>query len=116
MAFVITDQGRVALSDRVGPGVTRIMGRVTSTQGDEYVVAVDEIESIENGASHWTGERITLRRDYVAGVQSRALDRGRTTLALAVAAGALAALIAVASLTGFGFGGSNSGSGNPAGT
>lgn len=117
MAFVITDQGRVALSDQVGPGITRVMGRVTSTQGDDYVVAVDEIESIAHGTSHWTGERITLRKDYVAGVQTRTLDRGRTTVAAAVAAGALAALIAVASLTGFGFGGgSGSGSGNPNGS
>jgi len=116
MAFVISDQGRVALSDQLGSGVTRVMGRVASTEGDEYVVAVDGIESIGGGTSHWTGERIHVRKDYVAGVQTRQLSRGRTAGTIAVALVALGALIATASIAGFGFGGNNSGSGNPSGS
>ncbi len=116
MAFVISDQGRVALSDQLGSGVTRIMGRVASTEGDDYVVAVDGIETIAGGTSHWTGERIHVRKDYVAGVQTRKFSRGRTLATVGVAALALGALIAAASITGFGFAGNNSGSGNPSGS
>lgn len=116
MAFVITDQGRVALSDQLGSGVTRIMGRVASTEGDDYVVGVDAIETIGGGTSHWTGERIHVRKDYVAGVQTRILSRGRTAVAVGAVVLALGALIAAASINGFGFAGNNSGSGNPNGS
>lgn len=115
MGFVLTDQGRVALADRIGSGVTRVTGRLDSVDGDDYVVAVDGVETIGNGSAHWTGERVHIRKDYVAGVQARKFSRGRTALAVGIAAGVVGALIGAASLAGYGFlggGGSSSGGQN----
>lgn len=113
VALTITDQGRVALAEQVGAGVTRIAGRVVAAQDDSYVLSVDQIETIGSGTSHWTGERVSIRRDYVAGVQERRFSKGRTALAIGAAILGVGALILTASLTGFGFDGGDRGSGNP---
>lgn len=111
VALVITDQGRVALSDRMGTGVLRVAGRVVETQGDDYVVAVTEVRQVDDKVSHWTGERVNIRRDWVGGVEARQFSRGRTTTAVVAVVAGLAILTLAASLAGFGFIGPDSGGG-----
>lgn len=116
VALVITDQGRVALGDRMGSGVTRVAGRVIGMEGDDYVVAVTEVRQVNNQVSHWTGERVNIRKDYIAGVESRQFSRGRTAVAIAAVVAGLALLTLAASLAGFGFVGPDPGSGGTGGT
>jgi hypothetical protein len=77
----ISDQGRVALGERVGSGVTRIEGILVGSQDGEYVMRVYEVGSL-NGSSHWTGERLDVRQEHVVGIQERHFSRAKTALAV----------------------------------
>jgi hypothetical protein len=109
--FEISDAGRVALGDRLGPGVTRVEGQVTEATPDEYVVAVRSISQINGGRTAWSGEPVHLRREYVSRTEERKLSRGRTALAIGVAAGAFVAALLTRSLIG-GSGGVREGGNN----
>lgn len=100
VALEITDRGRVGLAERLGPGVTRIEGRVVGNEGDDYIVNVARIEQLNGQSSQWSGEAMRLNRDFVGRVQSRKLSRTRTLLAAGVATAAVVALIASRGLFG----------------
>jgi hypothetical protein len=77
----ISDQGRVALGERVGSGVTRIEGILVGSQDGDYVMRVYEVGSL-NGNSHWAGERVDVRQEHVVGIQERHFSKSRTALAV----------------------------------
>ena len=77
----ISDQGRVALGERMGSGITRIEGILVGSQDGEYVMRVYEVGSLK-GNSHWTGERVDVRQEHVVGIQERHFSRSRTALAV----------------------------------
>ena len=111
--FELTDQGRVALGDRLGSGVLELEGRVIGRQEDRYAVSVSAVKTIESSTpQHWGGERIDLPQQYVARVRERKISRGRTFAAAAVAAGSVAAFIVTRTLIGSG----NEGERTPTGT
>ena len=85
VALEITDRGRVDLSDRFGPGIARIEGRLVSAQPDQYVVAISRVTQINGDQASWTGETARLSRDVVGNVQSRQFARTRTALVAAAA-------------------------------
>lgn len=110
--FEISDQGRVGLADRLGPGVTKVEGTLVRQADDAYVVSVAGIESIGGGSAHWSGEQVPVRQEYVRGVERREFSRGRTAVAIGAAAVAIGAFIATRGLGGFGSSpGSSSGGG-----
>ena len=110
--FEISDQGRVGLADRLGPGVTKVEGTLVRQGDDAYVVSVAGIESIGGGSAHWSGEQVPVRQEYVRGVERREFSRGRTFVAIGAAAVAIGAFIATRGLVGFGSSpGSSSGGG-----
>jgi len=91
VALQITDQGRVGLADRLGPGVTRVEGLVTSTDSTDYVMSLFRIAQIGSGTSRWSGESVRVNRNYVGGVERRQLSRGKTALVVgAVMVGVIA--------------------------
>ncbi len=104
VALGISDQGRVAVGDRLGSGVMTVEGRLASVEGEELVVGVDRVTLIGGTTSTWSGEQVRLRRDYVARVEERRLSPRRTLIAVAGAAAVIGVMIATASLTGFGSG------------
>jgi hypothetical protein len=100
--FEISDQGRVGLADRLGPGVTKVEGTLVRQGDDLYVVSVASIESIGGGSSHWSGEQVPVRQEYVRGLQRREFSRGRTVVAIGTAALAIGAFIVTRGLSGSG--------------
>jgi hypothetical protein len=100
--FEISDQGRVGLADRLGPGVTKVEGTLVGQADDAYVVSVAGIESISGGTAHWSGEQVPVRQEYVRGVERREFSRGRTFTAIGAAAIAIGAFIATRGLIGSG--------------
>ena len=100
--FEISDQGRVGLADRLGPGVTKVEGTLVRQADDAYVVSVAGIESIGGGTAHWSGEQVPVRQEYVRGVERREFSRGRTFTAIGAAAVAIGAFIATRGLIGSG--------------
>ena len=98
VAFDISDAGRVALAERLGPGVTRVEGRVTDATTDEYAMRVSALSQINSGRVRWSGESVRLRREYVVRSEQRKFSRGRTALAVGGAVLGLVAAILTRSL------------------
>ena len=95
VAFQITDQGRVGLSDRFGSGLARVEGMLTSKQDSVYIINVSSIAQIDGTTSQWSGETVRLPQTYVGMMQSRQFDRARTTTFASIAAVAAGGTIAV---------------------
>ena len=104
VSFIISDQGRVSLGERMGPGLARIDGRMVGTEGDQYVIDVFRTAQIGGGTSLWAGETMRLDRAYVARLEGRRLSKTRTWLVTAAVTGVVVAFIASRGLIGI-FGG-----------
>ena len=104
VSFIISDQGRVGLGDRMGPGIARIDGRMLGTEGDQYVVNVFRTAAISGTTSVWSGEEIRFDRNFVSRLEGRQLSKSRTWLAAGAATSVLVAFIMTRGLSGL-FGG-----------
>ena len=87
----VTDKGRVGLSDRFGPGLEVIAGRVESQQANDLMIDVYRVKHITGESTQWSGESVRLDRGFVGLVKARRVSALRTT-AIAVAAGTVLAL------------------------
>jgi hypothetical protein len=104
VAAEITDQGRVALADSLGPSPRRVEGRLVSASDSTITLAVTAVRSLQGDRTPWTGERVTLPRSSFSGVTQRRLSVARTAIAGAVAVGGLVALAIALGITGDGDG------------
>jgi hypothetical protein len=83
----INDQGRAGLTDRFGPGVVGIEGRLVAQQGNELVLNIFRVSQLSGEKSQWAGETTRLDRGYVSTIKGRQFSASRTSLvALAGAA------------------------------
>lgn len=80
LAFDITDQGRAALADRLGPGVLRVEGSLREQDANSYVMSVWGLSQIGTGLVRWSGENVRINKDFVGSVRKRQLSRTRTYL------------------------------------
>lgn len=98
IAFHISDQGRIGLHDRLGPGVARIEGRVVGAESDVFVVSVASVEQLNGTDTRWAGEEMRLQRSFVSHVQRREFSKTRTLL---LAGGITAGIVAFVASQGF---------------
>lgn len=107
IAVDVTDAGRVALGGLMGPEIAqiegRLVGRDNANGAGEYELAVTTVRLLRGGEQVWKGERVTIRRDYVARMYDREFSKGRTAIAASVGA-AVVTYFATQALTGFGHG------------
>lgn len=108
VSFIISDQGRVSLGERMGPGLARIDGRMMGTEGDQYVIDVFRTAQIGGGTSLWAGETMRLDRAFVARLEGRQLSKTRTWLVATAVTAVVVGFIASKGLTGL-FGGDDNG-------
>lgn len=92
VAAEITDQGRVALADSLGPSPSRVEGRLVSASDSAITLAVTGVRSLRGDRAAWTGERITLPRTSFSRVTQRQLSVARSAAAGAIAVGGIVAL------------------------
>jgi hypothetical protein len=78
----ISDRGRVALGERLGPGVTQIQGRVTSVADDQVSMSVASVGYVSGETSLWSGETMTMSREFVGNVSVRTFSKSRTWVAV----------------------------------
>jgi len=114
VALDITDAGRVGLSDRFGPGLLRVEGRLTSGAAQEYALNVQRVSFLNQPPSRWSGELVRIDRAFVGMVQQRKLSRGRTAFAIGVVVLAVGAIAVGTDLIGF-FEGTTGDNGEPPG-
>lgn len=103
-ALELTDQGRVDLTDRLGPAVQSVEGTLVQTLDDSYQLRVFSVKPIGAPPAHWGGERVAIPVSAVARVSDRHLDKGRTAVAIAAAVVSIGTFIATRGLFGFGSG------------
>ena len=108
VSFIISDQGRVGLGDRLGPGIARIEGRMLATEGEQYVINVFRTAEIGGSTSVWSGEEMRLNRNFVSRLEARQLSTTRPWLAAGAASSVIVAFILTRGLNGL-FGGDDEG-------
>ncbi len=100
----VTDRGRVELSEMLGPGALRVHGRLASATDSTYVLQVSKVDYLSGVESYWTGERVSLNRNYIGRLGERRLSRTRSWLAAGVVTAAVAVVAATVSLVANGLG------------
>ena len=88
VALAINDAGRVALGGAMGPMINRVNGRLTSLDGDEYVVSVSGVDLLQGGFQAWNGETVRIKTSHVSALLERKFSPGRTIALGAALAGA----------------------------
>ena len=80
VALEVTDEGRVALNDKIGPGVVRLEGTLAGVEGDEILVDANAAKQIQGYISELGGVRVRLPQRYVTRMDQRQLSRKKTLL------------------------------------
>ena len=105
VAVDITDRGRAELGDRIGSGVIRLEGTVAQADSQNMVMNVWRVAQIGGTVSRWSGESVRFRRDFVAGVHTRTLNRAKTYLVAGAVTVGIVAFITTTELFGSFIGG-----------
>lgn len=102
ISVVLSDYGRLEASRQIGPQAARVEGSVVAASDTGYLIAVSGVKPITGAWVRWTGETVSLRRDFVVSVYQRRLSRVRTVVFAAGVAAALTAAIVGFDLLGVG--------------
>jgi hypothetical protein len=86
----VNDDGRIALRDRLGPGVLRFEGKVAAVEGDDLVVDASRVTQLRGLPLPLDSVRLRVSQRHVEQVRERRLNRKRTYLV----AGTVAAIVA----------------------
>ena len=109
LALDVNDAGRVALGGLIGPEIGQIEGRLLSQENGDMMLAVSQVRFLRGGVQTWTGERLSIKRDFVGSTYERRFHKGRTILLTSVLVAGVVAIAASQDLLGFG----NENSSNP---
>ena len=88
--LVINDAGRAALRSMMGPEVAKVQGRLVQKDSTGYTVAVTQLGLMRDGTQVWSGERVSIKSEYVNSVAERRFSRGRTAVVTAAVLGVVA--------------------------
>jgi hypothetical protein len=91
VALEVTDEGRVALNDKIGPGVVRLEGTLAGVEGDDLLVDASAVRQVRGYISDLGGVRVRLPQRYVTRMDERQLSRKRTLIVGGVIVGVIAA-------------------------
>jgi hypothetical protein len=80
VALEVTDEGRIALSDKIGPGVVRLEGTLAGEEGDELLVYASAVSQVRGYITDLGGVRVRLPKRYVTRMDERRLSRTRSLL------------------------------------
>jgi hypothetical protein len=107
----LTDRGRVAMTEAVGPGVRSIEGQLLGQTDTSLVLSVSSVRYFDLGLATWAGERVEVGTDYIHDLRERRFSRTRTWIAGAAVAGGLI-LASFIAIRGFGGDGGSDRPGN----
>ncbi len=94
----LSDRGRLALGDRVGPSAATIEGVLQSPGDTVYQVRISSVTYLNGQSNRWSGESLAVPLSLVTRARYREFSRSRTT---AVGVGIAAAIIALFANTNF---------------
>ena len=113
IALEVTDEGRVALNDKIGPGVVRLEGTLAGVEGGELLVDAQSVRQVRGYISDLGGVRVRLPQRYVTRIDERRLSRKKTFLVAGGIVGAVAAFFVTKGFGGRGTPPEGSGGGGP---
>lgn len=102
VAVMLSDYGRLEASKQIGPQAARVEGAVLSTNDSAYLLSVSGVKPISGQWVRWSGEPVTMRRDYVAFTYERRPSRGKTVLLIAGATFTFLTVMVNFNILGFG--------------
>ena len=114
IAVDLTDRGRIGLGELIGPAATRVEGVLQSETDSIYALNVAAVGYMNGQSNRWSGEPLSVRKDFITNVRQRKFSRGRTALASGGALGGILFFALTRGLFGFGGGDSGGGGGPPA--
>jgi hypothetical protein len=85
--------------------VLRLEGTLTRSDSQDFTMNVWRVAQIGGATSRWSGESVQFRKDFVAAVQARSLNRGKTYLVAGAAVVGLVYLVKTTDLFGSFLGG-----------
>lgn len=108
VSFDLTDRGRTALGDSIGPEIAKAEGILDSKSDSLYVLRMQAVQGFRGQRSKWGGERIGFRPEYVRAISERTFSKGKTALAVGGGVAAAVAFAVSRDLFGLGNGGDTS--------
>lgn len=88
--LVINDAGRAALRPMMGPEVAKVQGRLVQKDSVGYTLTVTQLGLLRDGTQVWSGERVSIKSEYVNSVTERRFSRARTAAVTAAVLGVVA--------------------------
>lgn len=86
----VTDEGRVALNEKIGPGVVKLEGTFAGLEGEDLLVDASAATQLRGYVSELGGVRVRLARRHVTRIDQRQFSKGRSLLVV----GGVVAIIA----------------------
>lgn len=80
VALEITDEGRVALNEKIGPGVVRLEGTLAGVEGDDLLVDASAARQVRGYVSELGGVRVRLPQRFVTRMDERRFSKKRTLM------------------------------------
>lgn len=92
----VTDAGRAALSETMGPSVDVVEGRLVAHDSVQWTLAVTSVKLLRGGEQVWSGERVRIPARDVALASEKTFSRTRT----AIVAGATIGVVVMVAKSG----------------
>lgn len=112
LSFDLNDRGRVGLGGRIGPSAMKVEGTLKNVDS-AYEMSVLSVEYQNGQKNNWTGEALTVSRDYVGSVKQRQFSQTRTWLTAGAIVAATVAFAATRGLLTSGNDPKDNGNGEP---
>jgi hypothetical protein len=103
VALEVTDEGRVALNEKIGPGVVRLEGTLAAVEGRDLLVDASAVQQIRGGyISELGGMRVRLSPNHVTRIDQRQFSRRRTFMVVGGVVATIAAFFIAKGISGRG--------------
>jgi len=79
LSFDLNDRGRIGLGGKIGPSASKVEGTLKNLDS-AYEMSVLSVEYMNGQRNNWTGESVTVSRDYVGSIKQRQFSQSRTWL------------------------------------
>ena len=110
LALDLTDRGRAAEYDHLGPDVVRVEGRLVEKTDSGYTLRAERTVNIRGISTPWNGEEVRIPDDYVASAREKRFSPGRSAI---LAGMATVGVVGFITTRGLGGGGSGGNTNNP---
>ena len=111
----LNDRGRVGLGGQIGTAGSAVEGLLQPGPDSVFNLKVVSVSYLNGARNQWTGEPLSVSRDFVRDVRTRQFSKTRTALTVGSIAAAVVGFIVTRGLIGSGSAGRDGGNPPPGG-